>query len=189
MKKILILDNYDSFTHNIAHIINEFDVELEIHRNDKISLEEIEKFDKILLSPGPGIPSEAGILIPLIERYASTKSILGICLGEQAIAEVFGAKLINLKEVYHGIESKIKVMKPCPLFKNMSEEFSAGRYHSWVVSKENFPDCLEITAVDTESDSIMALRHKEYDVRGVQFHPESVLTPEGKSIIENWIKL
>jgi len=187
--KILLFDNYDSFTYNLLHILKEFDVEVEVHRNDKISLDEVEKFDKILLSPGPGIPSEAGLLLPLIKRYAPTKSILGVCLGEQAIAEVFGAKLINLSNVHHGVCSDIRLLvKNDPLFEGLNPGFRAGRYHSWVVSSENLPDCLEVTAEDMEEKQIMALRHKTYDVRGIQFHPESVLTPRGKKIIENWIK-
>ena len=189
MKNILILDNYDSFTYNIAHIINELGYKVDIIRNDKISLEDVDKYDKIILSPGPGIPEEAGILIPLIKEYASKKSILGICLGEQAIAQVFGAELENLKEVYHGTESEIEVTASCPILNDLPSPFMAGRYHSWVVSNKNFPPTLEVTAVDKENGNIMGIRHKEYDVRGVQFHPESVLTPQGKSIIKNWIEL
>ena len=181
--KVLLFDNYDSFTYNLLHILKELDVDVEVHRNDKISLDEVERFDKILLSPGPGIPEEAGILLPLIRRYAPTKSILGVCLGEQAIGEAFGATLTNLTDVHHGVCSDIRVKVPDPLFTDLEPGFRAGRYHSWVVSKENFPDCLEITA----EGQIMALRHREYDVRGIQFHPESVLTPKGKTIIWNWI--
>ena len=162
-------------------------MDVEVHRNDKISLDEVERFDKILLSPGPGIPEEAGILLPLIRRYAPTKSILGVCLGEQAIGEAFGATLTNLTDVHHGVCSDIQVKVPDPLFTDLESGFRAGRYHSWVVSKENFPDCLEITAEDVEEGQIMALRHREYDVRGIQFHPESILTPKGKTIIWNWI--
>ena len=185
--KVLLFDNYDSFTYNLLHILKELDVDVEVHRNDKISLDEVERFDKILLSPGPGIPEEAGILLPLIRRYAPTKSILGVCLGEQAIGEAFGATLTNLTDVHHGVCSDIRVKAPDPLFTGLEPGFRAGRYHSWVVSKENFPDCLEITAEDVEEGQIMALRHREYDVRGIQFHPESVLTPKGKTIIWNWI--
>ena len=187
--KILLLDNYDSFTYNLLHILKELNADVEVHRNDKITLDEVERFDKILLSPGPGIPSEAGILLPLIERYAPTKSILGVCLGEQAIAEVFGAQLINLTHVHHGVCSEIRVLaKDETLFDGLESEFTAGRYHSWVVSRENLPSTLEITAEDTADRHIMALRHREYDVRGIQFHPESVLTPNGKTIIANWAK-
>ena len=186
--KILLFDNYDSFTYNLLHILKELGADVEVHRNDKISLEEIERFDKILLSPGPGIPEEAGILLPLIRRYAPTKSILGVCLGEQAIGEAFGATLINLTDVHHGVCSDIRIVAKDPMFEGLEPGIRVGRYHSWAVSKENFPDCLEITAVDTEEGQIMGLRHREYDVRGIQFHPESVLTPKGKTIIENWLK-
>jgi len=184
--KCLLLDNYDSFTYNLRHILLELGVDTDVYRNDKISLDEVEKYDKILLSPGPGIPSEAGLLLPLIERYAPTKSILGVCLGEQAIGEVFGAKLLNLKDVYHGVCSDIRVFGKDALFEGLEPGFRAGRYHSWVVSKENFPESLEITAVDAEEGYIMGIRHREYDVRGIQFHPESVLTPQGRKILENW---
>lgn len=186
--KILLLDNYDSFTFNLVHIVKELGYEIDVVRNDKIALEAVDAYDKILLSPGPGIPEEAGILLPLIERYALAKSILGVCLGEQAIGQVFGAKLINLQEVYHGISSVIDVVADEPLFKGMGNPFMGGRYHSWVVDPENLPECLEVTAIERESRQIMALRHKEYDVKGIQFHPESVLTPNGKTIIENWLK-
>lgn len=186
--KILLLDNYDSFTYNLLHILKEMGADVEVHRNDKIALEDVAHFDKILLSPGPGIPEEAGILLPLIRRYAPEKSILGVCLGEQAIGEAFGAKLLNLQEVHHGVASEIRVIADEPLFRRMGERFMAGRYHSWVVSREDFPSCLEITAETSEDGEIMALRHREYDVRGIQFHPESVLTPEGRRILENWIR-
>lgn len=189
MKKILLLDNYDSFTHNIAHIIRELGVEVDIVRNDKISIDDVDRYDKILLSPGPGIPASAGILVPLIERYAPTKSILGICLGHQAIAEVFGAELTNLDKVYHGVESTIQIVADTPLFSGLGREFRAGRYHSWVVSSEDFPAELQITAIEMESRQIMALRHREYDLQGVQFHPESILTPKGKQILKNWLAL
>ena len=186
--KILLLDNYDSFTYNLLHILEELGADVEVHRNDKIAPEEVDRFDKIVLSPGPGIPEEAGILLPLIRRYAPTKDILGVCLGEQAIGEVFGAKLINLTCVHHGISSDIRVtVEDESLFNGLGKNFIAGRYHSWAVSREDFPDCLEITAEDAEEKQIMALRHKVYNVRGIQFHPESVLTPNGKRIIENWI--
>ena len=185
--KCLLLDNYDSFTYNLRHILLELGVDTDVYRNDKISLEEVEKYDKILLSPGPGIPSEADLLLPLIERYAPTKSILGVCLGEQAIGEVFGAKLLNLKDVYHGVCSDIRVLRKDTLFEGLESGFRAGRYHSWVVSKEEIPECIEITAVDAEEGYIMGIRHRVYDVCGIQFHPESVLTPQGKIIIGNWI--
>lgn len=186
--KVLLLDNYDSFTYNLLHILRELGVDTEVFRNDKISLDEVERFDKIVLSPGPGIPEEAGIMLPLIKRYAPTKSILGVCLGEQGIGQAFGAKLENLKEVHHGECSDIRILKNDSLFHGLEPCFLAGRYHSWVVSKENFPDCLEILADDMREGQIMAIRHKTYDVKGIQFHPESVLTPKGKIIIENFIK-
>ncbi|MCP9612915.1 anthranilate synthase component II [Coprobacter tertius] len=188
MKKILIFDNYDSFTYNLFHLVKELgETDVEVHRNDRITLEDIDRFEKIILSPGPGIPNEAGLLLPLIERYASSKSILGVCLGHQAIGEVFGATLENLTEVYHGVQSTIHISRDNNLFAGLPREIQVGRYHSWVVSRNNFPDCLEITAESAEGQ-IMALRHKSYDVRGIQFHPESVLTPQGKDIINNWLK-
>jgi anthranilate synthase component 2 len=186
--KCLLFDNYDSFTYNLYHILYELGAETDVRRNDKISLDEVEAYDKIVLSPGPGIPSEAGLLLPLIERYAPTKSILGVCLGEQAIGEVFGAKLLNLKDVYHGVCSDIRVLTKDPLFDGLQPAFRAGRYHSWVVSKDGFPECLEITAVDAEAGYIMGIRHRRHNVRGIQFHPESILTPQGRTIIENWLK-
>lgn len=187
--KTLLFDNYDSFTYNLLHILKELGMETEVRRNDKITLDEVDRFDKILLSPGPGIPEEAGILLPLIRRYAPTKSILGVCLGEQAIGEAFGAKLINLPDVRHGISSDIRIIADDPLFEGLEPVERVGRYHSWVVSDQGLPDCLEVTAVDTEEGQIMGLRHRTYNVRGIQFHPESVLTPHGKRIIENWLKI
>jgi anthranilate synthase component 2 len=186
--KCLLLDNYDSFTYNLRHILQELGVDTDVRRNDKISLDEVAVYDKILLSPGPGIPAEAGLLLPLIEKFSPTKSILGVCLGEQAIGEVFGAKLLNMKDVYHGVCSDIRILAKEPMFDGLEPGFRAGRYHSWVISKDELPECLEVTAVDAEVGNIMAIRHRRYDVRGVQFHPESVLTPQGKKIIENWIK-
>lgn len=187
--KILLFDNYDSFTYNLLHILKEFGADVEVFRNDKITLDEVDRFDKIVLSPGPGIPEEAGILLPLIRRYAPTKSILGVCLGEQAIGEAFGAKLINLTDVHHGVSSDIRILTDDPLFNGLDRTLRVGRYHSWVVSKEDLPDCLEIIAEDTEEGQIMGLRHKTYNVRGIQFHPESVLTPRGKEIIKNWLSI
>ncbi|MDR1646207.1 MAG: aminodeoxychorismate/anthranilate synthase component II [Tannerellaceae bacterium] len=189
MKTTLLFDNYDSFTYNLLHILREAGENVEVHRNDRIPLEDVERFDRILLSPGPGIPQEAGILLPLIRRYAPHKSILGVCLGEQAIGEVFGAQLLNLPDVRHGICSDIRTLAKDPLFEGLHPGFRAGRYHSWVVSKDDFPDCLEVTAEDAGEGHIMALRHREYNVRGIQFHPESILTPKGKTIITNWLKL
>ena len=185
---ILVLDNYDSFTYNLVHYLEKVsDAEIEVHRNDKISLKDIEQFDKILLSPGPGIPSEAGILLDVIKTYASSKSILGVCLGQQAIAEAFGGSLNNLAEVFHGVSTPIEIIVVDILFKNIPTKLNVGRYHSWAVNKNDFPKELEITAVD-EQGSIMALKHKTYDVKGVQFHPESILTEHGLKMIENWIK-
>jgi anthranilate synthase component 2 len=189
MKTTLLFDNYDSFTYNLLHILKEAGECVEVHRNDRIPLDAVERFDRIVLSPGPGIPEEAGILIPLIRRYAPRKPILGVCLGEQAIGQVFGATLVNLRNVRHGVCSDIRLTARDPLFDGLYPGFRAGRYHSWVVAKENFPDCLEITAQDAEEGHIMALRHREYNVRGIQFHPESILTPQGKTIISNWLKL
>ncbi len=186
--KILVFDNYDSFTYNLVHIIKKLGYSnVEVYRNDRISLKEVERFDKIILSPGPGIPSESGILTELIKQYASSKSILGVCLGEQAIGEVFGGKLENLDKVHHGVATPVDIVTDDLLFEGVPSRIIAGRYHSWVVSRENFPSTLEITAQDEEG-LIMALRHKLYDVRGVQFHPESVLTPFGEKIIKNWLE-
>lgn len=188
MKKILILDNYDSFTYNLLHLIKELGhTNIEVHRNNEITLEEVDQYDKILLSPGPGIPQEAGILLPLIRQYAPTKSILGVCLGHQAIGEAFGAQLENLKEVYHGVQSTVQIIKDDSLFKGLPEEITVGRYHSWSVSKEDFPSCLDITAEDAQG-AIMALSHHTLDVKGIQFHPESILTPQGNIMIANWLK-
>ena len=185
--KILVFDNYDSFTYNLVHIIRELGFTSDVFRNDEITLEEINQYDKILLSPGPGIPDEAGILKPLIQQYADKKSILGVCLGHQAIAEVFGAKLYNIKNVLHGVTSQAKVIiQDEVLFQHVSNKFQATHYHSWAVSDENFPEVLEVTATNDDK-IIMALRHKNFDVRGVQFHPESIMTPEGKQMIKNWI--
>ena len=185
--KILVFDNYDSFTYNLVHIIRKLGYTPVVFRNDEITLEEINQYDKILLSPGPGIPDEAGILKPLIQQYADKKSILGVCLGHQAIAEVFGAKLYNIKNVLHGVTSQAKVIiQDEVLFQHVSNKFQATHYHSWAVSDENFPEVLEVTATNDDK-IIMALRHKKFDVRGVQFHPESIMTPEGKQMIKNWI--
>lgn len=184
--KLLIFDNYDSFTYNIVHAVKSLGVEPIVKRNDRISLNEIDAFDSIIISPGPGIPSEAGILPQLLDQYADSKKILGICLGHQAIGEHFGAKLRNLSEVYHGIKSTITVTQPDYIFDGLPDRIDVGRYHSWVVDKDSLPDCLEITSVSPDGE-IMAMRHRELDIRGVQFHPESILTPDGIKIIENWI--
>lgn len=185
--KILLLDNYDSFTYNLLHVVKELGAtDVEVVRNDQIELDEVERFDKIILSPGPGIPEEAGLLLPIIKKYAPTKSILGVCLGHQAIGEAFGARLENLTEVCHGIQTPVDILQKEILFEGLGSEILVGRYHSWVVSRQDFPDCLEITA-ESKEGQIMALRHKSYDVRGIQFHPESVLTPQGKEIMKNFL--
>jgi anthranilate synthase component 2 len=191
--KILIFDNYDSFTYNLVHLVEKITHEkVDVYRNDQIALEDVKGYDKIILSPGPGIPSEAGLLLPLIKEYASTKSILGVCLGHQAIGEAFGGTLVNLSTVFHGVATPIRKVDSqqstvnSQLFKGLPETFEAGRYHSWIVSKENFPGELEITAED-DNGFIMALQHKTFDIQGVQFHPESVLTPEGEKIMRNWL--
>ncbi|WP_412467022.1 anthranilate synthase component II [Pedobacter sp. KLB.chiD] len=184
---VLVIDNYDSFTYNLVHLINEVGYEAEVWRNDKFDLADVEKFDKILLSPGPGIPEEAGLLLDVIKTYAPTKSIFGVCLGQQAIAEAFGGTLYNLGRPMHGIATPVTVVDGNePLFWECPQTINVGRYHSWVVSKDNFPTCLKITARDHKNE-IMALRHETLDVRGVQFHPESVLTEYGKQMMENWL--
>ncbi|MFD1314148.1 anthranilate synthase component II [Namhaeicola litoreus] len=186
-KKILVIDNYDSFTYNLVHYLQDLDCDVVVKRNDKLSLEEVKDFDKILLSPGPGIPDEAGLLKPIIEKYAATKSILGICLGQQAIAEVFGGKLENLSQVYHGVSSPIFLTEPDEvLYSNLPQNFEVGRYHSWVVSSD-LPKDLIVTSID-ENGEIMSIKHKDYDVRAVQYHPESILTEHGKAILKNWIE-
>jgi anthranilate synthase component 2 len=185
--KILVFDNYDSFTYNLVHAVKKLGYnDVEVHRNDQIVLAEIARFDKIILSPGPGVPSESGILLELIRTYAPTKPILGVCLGEQAIAEAFGGTLINLSEVHHGVSSIIDILEDDVLFKGLDKKLEVGRYHSWAAEKSTLPECLTITAVDEEG-MIMALAHKMYDVRGVQFHPESVLTPDGEKMLKNWL--
>ena len=187
MKKIVVIDNYDSFTYNLVHYLEDLNCEVTVFRNDEFEMDELQQFDKILLSPGPGIPDEAGLLKNVIKNYASSKSILGVCLGQQAIGEVFGGTLINLEKVYHGVATNIKITNTDDvLFKDLPNEFEVGRYHSWVVSNDNFPNDLIITSVD-ENGQIMSLKHNKFDVRGVQFHPESVLTPNGKKILENWV--
>jgi anthranilate synthase component 2 len=185
--KVLIIDNYDSFTYNLVHLVQSIlKQKVDVLRNDKLDLNQVGEYDKILLSPGPGIPDEAGQLKDVIKKYASTKSIFGVCLGLQAIAEVFGAELNNLSNVYHGLASEMRVVNTDSLFDNIPETFLGGRYHSWIVSKERLPESLEITACDSNNE-IMALSHKTYDVKGVQFHPESILTEHGEQIIRNWL--
>ena len=188
--KILVFDNYDSFTYNLVHLVEKIThSKVEVFRNDQIALEKVKEYDKIILSPGPGVPTEAGLLLPLIKEYASSKSILGVCLGHQAIGEAFGGKLVNLSTVYHGVATPVQVdgKIKSPLFDGLPYEIEVGRYHSWIVSEENFPEELEVTARD-DNNYIMALQHKKYDVQGVQFHPESVLTPMGEDILKNWLR-
>ncbi len=184
--KVLVIDNYDSFTYNLVHYLEGLNCDVTVVRNDKLTLEDVKPFNKIVLSPGPGIPDEAGLLKAIIKEYAPTKSILGVCLGQQAIGEVFGGSLINLDEVYHGVATKVSIcVEDESLFNGLDKNIEVGRYHSWVVNA-NLPDCLEATSFD-ENGQVMSLRHKEYDVKGVQYHPESVLTPNGKQILKNWI--
>lgn len=184
---ICIIDNYDSFTYNLSHVIKSLGAEVTVLRNDKFNIGDLEKFDKLVLSPGPGIPSEAGLLTEVVRHYADHKPILGVCLGEQAIGEVFGGKLVNLSEVYHGVQTPADIIANDYIFDNLPKEIKVGRYHSWVVSDEHFPAELEVTARSNEG-YIMALRHKSFDVHGIQFHPESVLTPDGLTIIGKFLK-
>jgi anthranilate synthase component 2 len=186
MKKVLVIDNYDSFTYNLVHYLEDLNCDVTVVRNDKLVLEDVEPFDKIVLSPGPGIPDEAGLLKAIIERYAPTKSIFGVCLGQQAIAEVFGGSLINLDEVYHGVATNVTInVDDEYIFNDLNKNIEVGRYHSWVVNPK-LPDSLEATSFDANGQ-VMSLRHKVYDVRAVQYHPESVLTPDGKNILKNWV--
>ena len=184
--KIVIIDNYDSFTYNLSHLVKELGAEVTVYRNDKFEMEQLEEFDKIILSPGPGIPCEAGLLLDVIKTYAGKKPILGVCLGHQAIGESFGGQLTNLTEVYHGVATPATRIVDDYLFEGQPDKIEVGRYHSWVVDNEGLPDCLEVTSVSDEG-FIMSLRHKEHDIRGIQYHPESVLTTEGKTILRNWL--
>ena len=184
--KIVIIDNYDSFTYNLSHLVKELGASVTVFRNDQFELPQIEPFDKIILSPGPGIPSEAGLLLDVIRAYAGRKPILGVCLGHQAIGEAFGGRLENLSEVFHGVQTPCRIVADDPIFAGLPREITIGRYHSWVVSREGFPDCLEVTAESPEHQ-IMALRHRTLDVHGIQFHPESVLTPDGRQMLQNWL--
>ncbi len=186
--KILVFDNYDSFTYNLVHLVEKITGErVDVYRNDQVSMEKVNEYDRIILSPGPGIPEEAGMLLPLIKQYAPSKSILGVCLGHQAIAEAFGGKLINLDTVYHGVSTPIEIKNAkYRIFEGLPDKINVGRYHSWIVSDENLPEVLEVTARD-EHGYIMGLQHKALDVQGVQFHPESVLTPDGEKIMRNWL--
>ena len=186
--KIVIIDNYDSFTYNLSHLVKEMGADVTVFRNDQFSLDSLEDFDKIILSPGPGIPSEAGLLLDVIRTYAGKKPMLGVCLGHQAIGEAFGGRLENLSDVFHGVATPCHITADSPLFQGLAKDITIGRYHSWVVSREAFPECLEITAVSDEGQ-VMALQHRQLPIYGIQFHPESVLTPEGKEIIKNYIDL
>ena len=186
--KVVIIDNYDSFTYNLSHLIKSLGAEVTVVRNDQFELQDLEQFNKIVLSPGPGIPSEAGLLLDVIRTYAGKKPILGVCLGHQAIGEVFGGKLENLSEVFHGVATEGVQLGRDEIFSGLPDRITMGRYHSWVVSKEDFPDCLEVTA-ESDDGLIMALKHKTLNIRGIQFHPESVLTPDGKKMLQNWLFL
>ncbi len=191
---ILVFDNYDSFTYNLVHLVEKITHQkVDVFRNDEIALEKVNEYDKIILSPGPGIPEEAGLLLPLIKQYAATKSILGVCLGHQAIGQAFGGTLTNLSTVYHGVATPIQIKRnpttvSRQIFNDLGNEIIVGRYHSWVVNNDNFPTELEVTATD-ENNFVMALQHKTYDVQGVQFHPESVLTPDGEKLMRNWLQV
>ena len=198
--KIVIIDNYDSFTYNLSHLVKELGADVTVYRNDQFELAQLEQFDKIILSPGPGIPSEAGLLLDVIRTYAGKKPMLGVCLGHQAIGEAFGGKLTNLSDVFHGVATEGTVLTlsdgvkntdgntVSPIFANLPSRITMGRYHSWVVSQEQFPDCLEVTA-ESDEGQIMALRHRTLDINGIQFHPESVLTTEGRTMIKNWLAM
>lgn len=186
--KIVIIDNYDSFTYNLSHLIKELGVDVTVYRNDQFELSQLEEFDKIVLSPGPGIPSEAGLLLDVIKTYAGKKPMLGVCLGHQAIGEAFGGKLTNLSSVFHGVATEGISLNNSPIFNNIQERFTMGRYHSWVVDTDGFPDCLEVTAL-SEEGQIMALQHKTLPIYGIQFHPESVLTPDGKQMLKNFLEV
>ena len=186
--KTVIIDNYDSFTYNLAQLVESLGADVEVYRNDQFTLGQLEPFDRIVLSPGPGIPSEAGLLLDVVRTYAGRKPILGVCLGHQAIGEAFGARLKNLAEVYHGVATEGTQLGNDPLFEGLSRRIVMGRYHSWVADRTAFPACLEVTAVSDEGH-IMALRHRNYNIRGIQFHPESVLTPDGRRMVDNWLRL
>lgn len=185
--KTVIIDNYDSFTYNLSHMVKELGGEVTVYRNDQFALDALEPFDKIILSPGPGIPSEAGLLLDVIRCYGGKKPILGVCLGHQAIGEAFAAELENLSDVFHGVATPIIVTRPDYLFEGLPSRLEVGRYHSWVVRLEGLPECLEVTSISDEG-YIMSMRHTQYDIRGIQFHPESVLTPNGKKMLKNWLE-
>jgi len=186
--KIAIIDNYDSFTYNLSHLVKELGTEVTVLRNDQFRLDDLVPYSKIILSPGPGIPSEAGLLLDVIRTYAGRKPILGVCLGHQAIGEAFGARLENLSDVFHGVATPCHIIADDPIFSGLGRDITVGRYHSWAVAREGLPDCLEVTAVSDEGQ-IMALRHRELNVHGIQFHPESVLTPDGRRMLQNWLFL
>ncbi|MCR5130236.1 MAG: aminodeoxychorismate/anthranilate synthase component II [Prevotella sp.] len=186
--QVVIVDNYDSFTYNLAHLVRQLGASVTVMRNDQFQLRELQPFDKIILSPGPGIPSEAGLLLDVIRTYAGHKPILGVCLGHQAIGEAFGARLENLSDVFHGVATPCHLTAPSPLWEGLDSTITIGRYHSWVVSREQLPDCLEVTA-ESDEGQIMALRHRHYAIFGIQFHPESVLTPDGTTIVRNWLEM
>ena len=186
-RKIVIIDNYDSFTYNLSHLVKELGAEVTVYRNDKFEMSQLESFDKIILSPGPGIPCEAGLLLDVIRTYAGRKPILGVCLGHQAIGEVFGGTLTNLSSVFHGVATPSHITVKDYIFEGLPDTIEIGRYHSWVVDADTLPDCLEVTSVSDEG-YIMSMRHREFDVRGIQYHPESVLTPDGKTILKNWLE-
>lgn len=185
--KVVIIDNYDSFTYNLSHLIKELGADVTVYRNDQFAMQQLEAFDKIVLSPGPGIPSEAGLLLDVIREYAGRKPILGVCLGHQAIGEAFGGTLTNLPDVFHGVATPCHLTAEDYIFEGIGRDFEIGRYHSWVVDTLHFPDCLEVTSVSDEG-YIMSLRHRQYDIRGIQYHPESVLTKAGKTILKNWLE-
>ena len=186
MIKTVIIDNYDSFTYNLSHLLKELGADVTVVRNDRFRLEDLEQYDRIVLSPGPGIPSEAGLMPQVIKTYAGRKPILGICLGHQAIGEAFGARLLNIGNVVHGVATPAHITVQDYLFKGLPKDIEVGRYHSWVVDDKELPQCLEVTS-RSDDGYIMSLRHREFDIRGIQFHPESVLTPQGKTIINNWL--
>lgn len=185
---VLVIDNYDSFTYNLVHILRELGLSdsMRIVRNDQFGLEEVDEYQNILLSPGPGIPKDAGLMPQVIEKYGSSKNILGVCLGHQGIGEAFGSQLLNLPKVYHGIVTNIEVLVEDRLFKGLPTQYRVCRYHSWVIDKDKVGDDLEVTSI-AENGNIMSVRHKKYNVRGVQFHPESIMTEHGKKLMENWL--
>ncbi len=186
--RLVIIDNYDSFTYNLSHVVKALGAEVDVVRNDMFDIRSLQDYDKIILSPGPGIPSEAGLLLDVIRAYAPSKPMLGVCLGHQAIGEVFGARIECLSEVYHGVATDCRILRHEPLFHGLPDTITVGRYHSWVVAREGLPECLEITA-EAAGGQIMALRHTAYNIHGIQFHPESVLTPDGRTIIDNFLRL